>query len=69
MVLRSPQERSRRGTIVCVAARTVEKTAELWEKLRKKNVFVSLRQDALRVGPNIYNREWEIDRLLEVLTD
>jgi len=52
-----------------VAARTVEKTAALWETLRKRNVFVSLRQDALRVGPNIYNREWEVDRLLEVLTD
>lgn len=68
-VLRSPREAGRRGTFVCVAARTAEKTRELWEALRKRNIFVSLRQDALRVGPNIYNREWEIDRLLEVLTD
>lgn len=67
-VLRSPREPERRGTIVCVAARTTEKTRELWESLRKKNIYVSLRQDALRISPNIYNREWEIDRLLEALT-
>ncbi len=67
-VLRSPREAERRGTFVCVATRTTEKTRELWESLRKKNIFVSLRQDALRVAPNVYNREWEIDRLLEALT-
>jgi selenocysteine lyase/cysteine desulfurase len=69
MVLRSPREPARRGTFVCVAARTAEKTAEQWEALRKRNVFVSLRDDALRIGPNLYNREWEMDRLLDVLTD
>lgn len=68
-VLRSPREPERRGTFVCVAARTPKKTAELWETLRQRNIFVSLRQDALRIAPHIYNREWEIDRLIEVLTD
>lgn len=68
-VLRSPAEPARRGPFVCVAARTVSKTGELWESLRKQNIFVSLRQDALRVGPNIYNREWEIDRLIAVLAE
>jgi len=67
-VLRSPAEPERRGTFVVVAARTPQKTAELWQALRKRNIFVSLRQDALRIAPNIYNREWEIERLLEVLT-
>jgi selenocysteine lyase/cysteine desulfurase len=66
-VLRSPPEAERRGTFVCVAARTPEKTAQLWQALRQRKIFVSLRQDALRIGPQIYNREWEIDRLLEVL--
>lgn len=68
-VLRSPAEPARRGVYVCVAARTVEKTRQLWQALRERNIYVSLRQDALRIGPNIYNREWEIDRLLEVLTE
>jgi len=68
-VLRSPRSPAQRGPFVCVAARSAEKTRELWEQLRKKNIYVSLRQDALRVGPNIYNREWEIDRLLAVLAE
>jgi len=68
-VLRCPAERERRGTFVTVAARTPERTRALWEQLREQNIFVSLREDALRIGPNIYNRPWEIDRLLAVLTD
>jgi len=67
-VLRSPTEPGRRGTFVVVSARTAERTAELWQTLRQRNIFVSLRQNALRIAPNIYNREWEIERLLEVLT-
>lgn len=66
-LLRSPRQPARRGTFVSISARTPEKTRELWESLRRRNIFVSLRQDALRIGPNIYNREWELDRLLEVL--
>lgn len=68
-VLRSPRQAARRGPFVCVAARTAEKTAALWQQLREKNIYVSLRQDALRVAPNIYNREWEVDRLLSVLAE
>jgi len=68
-VLRSPRQAARRGPFVCVAARTAERTATLWQQLREKNIYVSLRQDALRVAPNIYNREWEVDRLLSVLAE
>ncbi|HXE75602.1 MAG TPA: aminotransferase class V-fold PLP-dependent enzyme [Candidatus Xenobia bacterium] len=67
-VLRSPREAARRGTFVCLAARTPEITRQLWDSLRERKIYVSLRQDALRIAPNIYNREWEIDRLLEALT-
>jgi len=67
-VLRSPAEPARRGTYVVVAARTPQKTAELWQTLRQQNIFVSLRQDALRIAPNIFNRDGEIEKLLEVLT-
>ena len=68
-VLKSPLERARRGTFVVVAARTPEQTRTLWQRLRERNIFVSLREDGLRVGPNIYNREWEIDRLVALLTE
>ncbi len=68
-VLKSPRERPRRGAFVVVAARTPEQTRALWQRLREGNIFVSLREDGLRVGPNIYNREWEIDRLIALLTE
>lgn len=68
-VLKSPREPARRGAFVVVAGRTPERTRTLWETLRRQNIFVSLRQDALRIAPNIYNREWEIDRLLAVLAE
>jgi cysteine desulfurase/selenocysteine lyase len=68
-VLKSPREATRRGAFVVVAARTPERTRVLWERLRQENIFVSLREDGLRVAPNIYNRAWEVDRLLALLTD
>ena len=67
-VLRSPADPARRGSYVVVAARTTKATADLWQTLRKRNIFVSLRQDALRIAPNFFNRDWEIEKLLEVLT-
>src|SRR6266516_3778643 len=40
----SPLDPARRGPYGCFAARTPEKTAALYERLRKENVIVSLRE-------------------------
>ena len=45
-----------------------EKTAALYERLRKENVIVSLREGNLRVSPYLYNTERDIDRLIAVAT-
>jgi selenocysteine lyase/cysteine desulfurase len=66
-VLASPPEAAARGPFACIAARSAEKTAMLYEKLRAANVIVSLREGALRVAPHLYNTERDIDRLLAVL--
>jgi len=66
-VLASPEEASRRGPYACVAGRSPEKTKALYEKLRASNIVVSLREDALRVAPHLYNSERDIDRLLMTL--
>jgi cysteine desulfurase/selenocysteine lyase len=63
-VLASPAEASARGPYACFAARSPEKTAALYEKLRAAGVIVSLREGALRVSPHLYNTERDIDRLL-----
>ncbi|HKV23090.1 MAG TPA: aminotransferase class V-fold PLP-dependent enzyme [Candidatus Acidoferrum sp.] len=64
----SPLEAARRGPYGCFAARTAERTAELYQKLRKENVIVSLREGNIRVSPHLYNTERDIDRLIAVVT-
>jgi selenocysteine lyase/cysteine desulfurase len=68
-VLVSPKEAERRGSFLAVAARSPEKTKALWEKLREEKIYVSLRENGLRIGPHLYNVERDMDRLLAVLGD
>jgi len=64
----SPLDSSRRGPYGCFAARSPEKTAELYQHLRKENIVVSLREGNIRVSPHVYNSERDIDRLISVIT-
>ena len=64
----SPLDAAKRGPYGCFAARTPEKTAELYQKLRAENVIVSLREGNIRVSPHLYNTERDIDRLIAVVT-
>lgn len=64
----SPLEREKRGPYGCFAARSAEKTAQLYNKLRAENVIVSLREGNIRVSPHLYNTERDIDRLIAVVT-
>ncbi len=65
----SPADASRRGPYGCFAARTKEKTAELYEKLRKNNVIVSLREGNLRISPHLFNNERDLDKLIATVTE
>ena len=64
----SPLDAAQRGPYGCFAARNREKTAELYQHLRKENVVVSLREGNIRVAPHLYNTERDIDRLISVIT-
>jgi len=64
----SPVDSTKRGPYGCFAARTPEKTAVLYEKLRKESVITSLREGNIRVSPHLYNTERDIDRLISVIT-
>jgi selenocysteine lyase/cysteine desulfurase len=68
-VLSSPAERERRGPYVCVSARNAEHTAALYEKLRTAKISVSLRENALRIAPHIYNTPEDISRLMKILSE
>lgn len=65
----SPLEAERRGPYGCFAARSAEKTAELYERLVKEKVVVSLREGNIRVSPYVFNTERDIDRLISVITN
>lgn len=65
--LASPAAASARGPYACLAARSPEKTRALYEKLRAANIIVSLRENALRVAPHLYNTLRDIDRLVMAL--
>jgi cysteine desulfurase / selenocysteine lyase len=64
----SPLDAARRGPYGCFAARSPEKTTELYQQLRKENVVVSLREGNIRVSPHLFNTERDIDRLISVIT-
>lgn len=66
--LASPEERSKRGPYVCLSARDPQETAELYQNLVAARIQVSLRENALRVSPHIYNTPEDISRLADVLS-
>ena len=67
-VLASPADAAKRGPYGCFAARSPEKTAEVYKRLREENVIVSLREGNIRVSPHLFNTERDIDRLISVVT-
>ena len=67
-VLASPAERERRGPYICISSRKPERNRELYEKLREAQIFVSLREKALRISPYLYNTLEHIERLIKVLS-
>jgi cysteine desulfurase / selenocysteine lyase len=64
----SPLDAAQRGPYGCFAARSQEKTVALYERLRKENIIVSLREGNIRVSPYLFNTERDIDRLISVIT-
>ncbi len=66
-VLASPREAGNRGPFLCIAARSPEKTREIYARLRKEKIFVGLRNNALRISPHLYNTPADIERLLFTL--
>lgn len=55
-----PRERS---TVLTVSAGDPAVTRAAYERLRSNNVVVSLRENRIRISPNVYNNEEDIERL------
>jgi cysteine desulfurase / selenocysteine lyase len=66
--LLSPRSGVRRSTLVFISHKESARNQEIYEKLRKENVFVAYRAGKLRFSPHLYNTEADIDRALSVLS-
>jgi selenocysteine lyase/cysteine desulfurase len=55
-----------RSTILCFAGQSPEATRALYQKLKSRNIAVSMRHGTIRVSPHLYNDESDINRLLEM---
>jgi cysteine desulfurase/selenocysteine lyase len=64
----SPLDAAQRGPYGCFTARDPQKTVALYDRLRKENIIVSLREGNIRVSPYLFNTERDIDRLISVIT-
>src|SRR5258706_8273151 len=64
----SPLDSAQRGPYGCFAARSPEKTAELYQKLVREKIITSLREGNIRVSPHLFNTERDIDRLIGAIT-
>jgi selenocysteine lyase/cysteine desulfurase len=55
----------RRSTILALEAGSLDATRRIWRRLVERGVIVSLRDNLIRVAPNVYNTPQDIDRFLE----
>jgi selenocysteine lyase/cysteine desulfurase len=60
----SSLEDGHRSSILSFSGKNIR---NLYEKLLKKNILVSLREGSIRVSPHFYNTEEEMNRLIETL--
>lgn len=64
----SPLHSPQRGPYGCFTARTPERTVAMYQKLRKENIVVAMREGKIRVSPHLFNSTHDIDRLIRVVT-
>lgn len=61
------EHRNERSGIISFTMGSLDANKECFEKLREHNVVVTLRGAHIRVSPNFYNTEQEIERFLKLL--
>lgn len=64
----SPQQGVTRSTLVILTHREGERNREIFDRLKREGIDISLREGNLRVSPHLYNTVDEIDALLSTLS-
>lgn len=69
VIVRSPVDRlEERSAIVSFTLGNEERNKDFCEKLKAENIIVALRDGCIRVSPNFYNSEDEIDLFLDLIS-
>jgi selenocysteine lyase/cysteine desulfurase len=63
----SPPQGVARSTLVVLSHREPERNEEIFDRLKRDKIDISLREGNLRVSPHLYNTVDEIDSLLMTL--
>ncbi len=65
--LLTPMSDSGNSTILVLSHKEKSKNEAIFERLKKNDIFISLRRGHLRLAPHLYNTAEEIDKVLSVL--
>ena len=63
----TPQSDSYASTILVISHKDKSRNEEIFELLKQKNIYISLRRGNLRFAPHLYNTLGEIDEALSLL--
>jgi selenocysteine lyase/cysteine desulfurase len=63
----APSQDSDTSTILVISHKTKSKNEEIFERLKNKDIHISLRSGQLRFAPHLYNTTGEIEEALSVL--
>jgi cysteine desulfurase/selenocysteine lyase len=63
----TPMSDSGNSTILVISHKDKSRNEEIFELLKKKNIYISLRRKQLRFAPHLYNTRGEINEALSVL--
>lgn len=63
----TPRSDSNASAILVISHKDKRRNEEIFELLKRKNIFISLRKENLRFAPHLYNTIGEIDEALSVL--
>jgi selenocysteine lyase/cysteine desulfurase len=63
----TPKSDSYNSTILVISHKDKSRNTEIFEKLKKNNIYISLRRNHMRLAPHLYNTSEDIDKSLDVL--
>jgi selenocysteine lyase/cysteine desulfurase len=63
----SPEDPASRSTLIVFSSHSRNDNAEIYERLRQKQIFIAFRRGNLRISPHLYNTPQQIDEVVSLL--